>query len=205
MFSDKCDKEISNMESFLEKLTKIVHEKGLDYLRPRLMNIEGQAAASYWSLIKLLLSKDVCFEGRERRGAVDLVNSLLNYGYGVLYSQVYQSIIFAGLNSNISFLHKEQFGKPTLVFDLIEEFRQPVVDKTILGMIRRKEKLTMEGINLTKDSKQKIVKKIFKRLSNKIDFRGKNISLQEIVNYQARSIIKYLEGKENYHPFIDKW
>jgi len=28
--------------------------------------------------------KDVYFEGREKRGAVDLVNSLLNYGYGIL-------------------------------------------------------------------------------------------------------------------------
>jgi CRISPR-associated protein Cas1 len=169
------------------------------------MNIEGQAASCYWSLIKLLLSKDVYFEGRERRGAADLVNSLLNYGYGILYSQVYQSIILAGLNPNISFLHKEQIGKPTLVFDLIEEFRQPVVDKAVIGMIRKKQKLTMEGTNLTQESKTRVVKNVLRRLDSFVKFRGKRLTLREIMNYQANFLVNFLEGKGKYHPFIDRW
>jgi len=204
-FSEQCIENIARMQALLKKLSKMENGNTLEYLRPRIMNIEGQAAACYWSLIKLLLAKDVFFEGRKRRGAVDLVNSLLNYGYGILYSQVYQTIIFAGLNPNISFLHNEQFGKPTLVFDLIEEFRQPVVDKTIIGMIRKKEKLRMEGIYLSQETKQKVAKKILKRLNCKIKYRGKKTTLQEILKSQTKSMVKFLEEKEKYHPFIEKW
>lgn len=204
-FSQQCEKSIKKMEALLQKLNKVVMNGSLDYLCPRIMNIEGQAAAYYWGLIKYLLSNDVYFEGRERRGAVDLVNSLLNYGYGILYSQVYQSIILAGLNPNISFLHKEQIGKPTLVFDLIEEFRQPVVDKAIIGMIRKKQKLPMEGINLSQETKIKVVKNVLKKLNSFVQFRSKRLTLREILNYQANSIAKFLEGKGKYHPFIDRW
>ena len=204
-FSQQCEEGIEKMQALLQKLDELVKDNPLEYLRPRIMNIEGRAASYYWSLIKYLLSNDVYFKGRERRGAVDLVNSLLNYGYGILYSQVYQSIILAGLNPNISFLHKEQIGKPTLVFDLIEEFRQPVVDKAIIGMIRKKQKLPMEGINLSQETKIKVVKNVLKKLNSFVQFRSKRLTLREILNYQANSIAKFLEGKGKYHPFIDRW
>ena len=204
-FSQQCEGGIEKMQALLQKLNKIVENNSLEYLRPRIMNIEGQAASYYWSLIKYLLSNDVYFEGRERRGAADLVNSLLNYGYGILYSQIYQSIILAGLNPNISFLHKEQIGKPTLVFDLIEEFRQPVVDKAIIGMIRKKQKLPMEGINLSHETKLKLVNDVLKKLNSFVKFRGKRLTMQNVINFQANSIAKFLEGKGKYHPFIDRW
>lgn len=172
---------------------------------PCLKRIQSKKGIRAFTTMHRRYCKDVYFEGRERRGAVDLVNSLLNYGYGILYSQVYQSIIFAGLNPNISFLHKEQFGKPTLVFDFIEEFRQPIVDKTIIGMIRKKENLKMEGIYLSQETKQKVAKKILKKLNCIVKFRGKKLTLQEILKSQAKTIVKFLEEKEKYHPFIDKW
>jgi CRISPR-associated protein Cas1 len=94
--------------------------------REQLMGIEGRSAAVYWGLIKSLLGSEVYFEGRERKGAKDLVNSILNYGYGVLYGRVHEAVLLAGLNPSISFLHSEQPGKPTLIFDLIEEFRHAI-------------------------------------------------------------------------------
>jgi len=204
-FAEKCEDTINEMGSLLEKLIKIAKSNELESVRSQIFGLEGQAASYYWGLIKLLLSNDVYFEGRERKGATDLVNSLLNYGYGILYSQIYHAIIVAGLNPNISFLHKEQSGKPTLVFDLIEEFRQPIVDKVIIAMIRKREKLTMEGTNLTPETKTKVVENIMRRLNTRLNFRGRKISLREVIKHQANSITKFLEGKGNYRPFVDKW
>jgi CRISPR-associated protein Cas1 len=34
----------------------------------------------------------------ESGGATDLVNSLLNYGYGILYPRVHHALMLAGLN-----------------------------------------------------------------------------------------------------------
>ena len=61
-----------------------------------------------------------------RRGTTDLVNSLLNYGYGILYSRLTNVLVRAGLNVYIGFLHKPQKGKAGLLYDFIEEFRAPV-------------------------------------------------------------------------------
>ena len=42
----------------------------------------------YWECVRCLLSNDaVGFEKRERQGAKDLVNCLLNYGYAIMYAR----------------------------------------------------------------------------------------------------------------------
>lgn len=96
-------------------------------------------------------------------------------------------------------------GKPTLVFDLIEEFRQPVVDKVIIGMIKKNEKFTMDGNELSLETRKRLVEAIQNKLDNKIKFRGQVLSLREIIRNQANAIAKYLEGKAKYKPFVDKW
>ena len=67
--------------------------------------------------------------------AKDLFNAILNYGYGVLYAQIEQAIILAGLDPYAGFLHADRPGKPSLVLDLIEEFRQcrHLVERPMLG------------------------------------------------------------------------
>jgi CRISPR-associated protein Cas1 len=75
------------------------------------------------------------FDGRVRRGAGDLTNSLLNYGYGILYSRLSTVLVRAGLNIYIGFLHKPQPGKAGLLYDFVEEFRAAVVDRTVFGML----------------------------------------------------------------------
>ena len=57
------------------------------------------------------------------------MNALLNYGYGILYSQVWSALTLAGLEPFAGFLHVDRPGKPSLVLDFIEEFRQPIVDQ----------------------------------------------------------------------------
>ncbi|RKY04683.1 hypothetical protein DRP77_03200 [Candidatus Poribacteria bacterium] len=204
-FYDRCEECVERMRGLLKKLREIAQGNDLDSVRSQLFAIEGEAASLYWGLIKLLLINDVYFEGRERRGATDLVNSLLNYGYGILYSQVYQAIILAGLNPNISFLHKERIGKPTLVFDLVEEFRQPVVDRVVIGMIRKRRKLEMKGAVLSEETKQMLVEGVMARLSSRVSFRGRKMVLGDIIRHQANSIAGFLEDKTKYRPFVDKW
>jgi hypothetical protein len=61
---------------------------------PRLVRRNRRGAAgSYWRVIKELLAPRASFEGRVRKGARDLVNSLLNYGYGILSSRLKPTII----------------------------------------------------------------------------------------------------------------
>ncbi|MGH2470697.1 MAG: CRISPR-associated endonuclease Cas1, partial [Chloroflexota bacterium] len=70
----------------------------IDQARQPLMVREAEAGKRYWAALRLILRPDVPWENREHRGASDLVNTLLNYGYGVLQSQVQQAIVLAGLD-----------------------------------------------------------------------------------------------------------
>ncbi len=138
--------------ALIAELRRFVPEGEYDTGRHRLFAFEGQGAILYWQMIRLLLADDVEFAGRQRQGATDLVNSLLNYGYGMLYPRMHEALLRAGLHPGISFLHSFQDGKPTLTFDLIEEFRAQAVDRVVCGMITKGERLEMEpqSGNLTK-------------------------------------------------------
>jgi len=203
-FIEQSNEAINKIYSMLQEIKKIKKNENIDNIRNTIFAIEGNASSFYWKAIKNLLAHHVYFESRVRKGATDLVNSLLNYEYGILYSKIYQAIILSGLNPYISFLHKEQFGKPTLVYDMIEEIRQPIVDKTILKIIKKKEKLEMNGTHLTMDTRKKVAKNILKRLNSNAKYRGQNKTLGEVIRLQAEAVAKYIEGKGNYKPFIDR-
>lgn len=59
----------------------------------------------------MLTGERIIFPGRENRGAADPVNSLLNYGYGMLYQQVETALILAGLDPFGGFLHVDRSGR----------------------------------------------------------------------------------------------
>lgn len=101
------------------------------------MGLEGYAATVYWEAARSLLSPELGWHGRETRGAQDLVNMALNYGYGVLYSHTERAVVLAGLDPYGGFLHEDRPGKPSLVLDLVEEFRQMVVDRTVFGLLNK--------------------------------------------------------------------
>jgi len=182
---------------------------GTDYDtgRQRLLAFEGQGGNLYWRMIRLLLEDDVKFPGRERRGATDLVNSLLNYGYGMLYPRVHHALVLAGLNPCVSFLHVPQDDKPTLVFDMIEEFRAQAVDRVIFGMITKGEELTLESQTqrLARETVQKIIRNILERLATPVPYRGQEKPLQEIIHLQAKLLAEHLYGRKRYRPYIASW
>ena len=95
----------------------------------------------YWREIARMLPDEVGFAGREHEGPGDAVNAALNYGYGILYSHVWGAVMNAGLESFAGFLHVDRSGKPSMVLDLVEEFRQPVVDRAILTWLNKRGRL----------------------------------------------------------------
>jgi len=76
------------------------------------------------------------FNGRSRDPAKDAFNCLLNYGYGVLYSQVEKACIIAGLDPYVGFLHTDNYNKKSFVFDLIEIFRIHI-DRTVFYLSQK--------------------------------------------------------------------
>jgi CRISPR-associated protein Cas1 len=179
----------------------------LEEARTAVMGLEGTAARHYWEAVTLLLEKHADFPGREHRGAADFVNALLNYGYGVLYSQVWSAVLNAGLEPFAGFLHTDRPGKPSLVLDFTEEFRAPVVDRTVLAAIRlRQLQPPATPGPLDAAARTVLVDQLFRRLESKERFQGGDYQVRSIIQMQARRVASFLMKRtESYRPFRFKW
>jgi len=87
------------------------------------MGIEGAASSRYFSALRTLLEDEWGFEKRQKQPPPDPVNSLLSYGYTLLFYNIYAMVRMHGLHPYIGFLHKLRDGHPALVSDIQEEFR----------------------------------------------------------------------------------
>ncbi len=177
--------------------------------RAAIMGLEGTAARHYWDAVSRLLDKRAAFPGREHRGASDFVNSLLNYGYGMLYAHVWGAVLHAGLEPFAGFLHTDRPGKPSLVLDLTEVFRAPLVDRTVLAAIRLRQLQPPpdgRGGPLDPQTRDLLVDLMWKRLETKERFEGGDYLARSIIQRQARSVASFLTGRsESYRPFRFKW
>ncbi|HZO75969.1 MAG TPA: CRISPR-associated endonuclease Cas1 [Ktedonobacteraceae bacterium] len=185
-----------------------LQETCMQDVREQLLSIEGRAAQRYWHIIQYVLPPAIEWPGRETRGARDLFNALLNYGYGVLYAQVEQALLLAGLDPYAGFLHTDRPGKPSLVLDLIEEFRQCIVDRTVIGLLNRHVPLEQDEAGLlTESTRRKVAEKVLERLDGSAEnYEKKRQALRFIMQSQARHLACFLRGeREQYEPFIAGW
>jgi CRISPR-associated protein Cas1 len=175
--------------------------------RELLMGLEGNAAGVYWGALAQVVPERLAWPGRLTRGATDPLNSALNYGYGVLYAQVARAIVLAGLDPYAGFLHADRPGKPSLVLDLIEEFRQTVVDRTVIGLVNREMAVDLDDEGrLTEKVRRRLAEKVLERLATTELYERKRHVLRHILQSQARHLATYLRGEsEKYAPFVAGW
>jgi CRISP-associated protein Cas1 len=174
-------------------------------VRPTLMGLEGTGGRIYWGQIGLMLPEELGFEGRRHQGPEDAVNAALNYGYGVLYAHVWGAVMNAGLEPFAGFLHVDRSGKPSLVLDLVEEFRQPVVDRAILTWLNKGGKLRLSKGMLDGESKENVAARVLLRLNATERHRGKSHEVRSIIQMQARLAASALRGTRPYRPFAFQW
>lgn len=179
----------------------------VDSLRPSLLNREGRAAQRYWQAVGAVLSADLDWPGREHRGAQDPVNSALNYGYGILYTHVEYALVLAGLDPYGGFTHVDRPGKPSLALDLIEEFRQPVVDRTVIGLLNRGVSIEVDEDGwLTPETRRELADKVLARFDGTETYEGKKRSLKTILAAQAAHVATFVRGERpTYQPFVAGW
>ncbi len=104
----------------------------LDSLR----GYEGITAARYFPAFgELITNPNFEFSLRNRQPPTDPINSLLSFGYTLLFNNVMSFIIAEGLSPYIGNFHYGERQKPYLAFDLMEEFRSVIVDSLVLKII----------------------------------------------------------------------
>lgn len=183
----------------IERLT----DGHVDSLRDHILGHEGNASRQYWNVVKMIIPDDYGWPGRKTRGAVDGINSLLNYGYGILYGRVERSLVLAGLDPFAGYIHVDRPGKPSLTLDLIEEFRQAVVDRVVFGLAARNFKIEQDDrARLTDVCRKQYAARIIAHLDASMRFEGKRYPLSTIIQMQARHLATFLRREREYYvPF----
>lgn len=92
-------------------------------IAPSLRGWEGAASRRYFEALNELLPEHYKFQKRSKHPAFDPFNALLNYGYGMLYGKVEGALIKAGIDPYVGVMHRDDYNRPVLVFDMIERYR----------------------------------------------------------------------------------
>lgn len=200
---------VAELRDHLAELDALAALRGVavDDVRERALSVEGRASQRYWRMVGMLIPEQLRWPGRETRGATDVFNSALNYGYGILYAQVERALVLAGLDPYGGFLHTDRPGKPSLVLDAIEEFRQGVVDRAIIALVNKGTALENgEDGRLTEGARRRIAEKVRERLEATDMYEGKRHTLRVVLQSQARHATTFLRGeRETYVPFVASW
>lgn len=202
---ERLTKKIEILNNLRKQLASFRGDR-LENVRDKLMGHEGTGARVYWEGVAILLEGRIDFPGREGRGAVDPVNSAINYGYSILYGRVSAAIANAGLEQFAGFLHVDRPGKPSLVLDLVEEFRAPIVDRVVLAMINQGIVLAIDKDGrLTAPVRRQLADRVCERLDTPVPFEGKRYTLGQVIQVQARHLAVAVRGERIYRPFASRW
>jgi group II intron reverse transcriptase/maturase/CRISPR-associated endonuclease Cas1 len=198
---DELEAVFDKFDAFLE-----LEEYDSDDYIVQLVGFESQIAILYWAYLRQLLADDeVDFEKRIRKGAADLVNSMLNYGYAILYTRAWQALLAARLNPYESIIHVRQAGKPTFVYDFVELFRSQVVDRVVITLIQRGVELNADKGVLDEETRKVLAKGVLERLNRYEKHRGSEMKLEQVIKAQAKMIAGYYENDLPFKPYVAKW
>lgn len=194
----------------------------------QVMGLEGAAAATYFGVFGLLLrAPGIEFSGRNRRPPRDPVNVLLSLGYTLLANAVQTQIMLTGLDPYLGCLHRPEYGRPSLVLDLMEEFRPLLVDTVVLASLNRRiitagdfyrpedreppaypwvreEEREEYPIILAGMGMKKFIAQFEARLQQRVLYlpKGERLTYRQIILEQVRRLVRFLQEEEPYEPFL---
>lgn len=189
------------------------HGPALSLARPALFAFEGRIGRCYVDGLKALLPRGLGFTGRTRRPPRDVVNAALSYGYAILCAQAERALALCGFEPSLGFLHTDRWGKPSLTLDFVELFRQPVVDRAVLTLVRRRqlsrthgEEHEDGGVLLGADGRKLVAGQVLERLNDELTYAGSRVRWQDVLVREARRLSGFLLGRQpTYQPYVHRW
>lgn len=116
------EKNINRLEDYRSKVKALQGDIVSD-IAPTLRGWEGRASRIYFATMNLFIPAEFRFENRSQHPARDVANAMLNYGYGLLYGKIEGALIKAGIDPYIGIMHRDDYNRPVLVYDIIELYR----------------------------------------------------------------------------------
>ena len=199
--SENLSKAISQMQLLLKQVPQA---KSLESL----LGFEGNLAALYFGALPCLIAPEIPvemrFNGRNRRPPKDRFNALISFGYALLLKDVMNSILTVGLEPALGFYHQPRSQAAPLALDLIEIFRVPLVDMTVLASVNRnqwdvREDFEIRGVQvwLSETGRRKFVELYERRKQEtwKHPATGYSLTYRRLFELEVRLLEKEWSGE----------
>lgn len=171
------------------------------------------AAREYFKALSKLIKKEFAFNGRSRQPPLDPFNSMISFGYTIVFYEIYAELESRDLNPYIGFIHKIKRNHPALASDMLEEWRALLVDSTILSLVQGNEIDTAEfsfdeesGAVYLSDNAVKIcVRKLEDKMRKEIsylEYLDSPVSFRHAIWWQVKTLSNCIDNGnfENYQP-----
>jgi len=99
----------------------------------RLRGLDGAAAAAFFTAYQECFPPSLEFTDRNRRPPQDPVNALLSLTYTLVHFELLREVEVAGLDPTVGFLHELDYGRESLVCDLVEPQR-PAAERWVWAL-----------------------------------------------------------------------
>ena len=152
------------------------------------------------------------YDWKHNNNAVDPVNLILNYAYGVLEGECRKIVNSVGLEPSIGFLHEfsNYQTKQSLVYDLQEPFRW-IADVTVLDAFES-SLLDLKDFyflgddyryRLDVEAKRRFLALLKERFNEGTRYRGGIRKWDTIIQLKTLELARYLTGKSKDVNFVE--
>lgn len=192
-------KDVEKMEQYRIRLSE-------KQTSNEILGTEGICSNIYFGAFGKMLLCDIKFHGRNRRPPRDPVNVIISLGYTFLTKEVSNALEAESFEMYLGFLHGIRYGRKSLPLDMVEEFRQPVVDRLVIRLFNKRIFTEFDfsqkddGILLNEDGFRKFCKEFERWMTDK-SFSGNEMSFRSRIKEQAGNLKKSIQGDQDYIPF----
>lgn len=196
---NRNEDKVAILDEAIEKISRekiaILNIKDLpiEEVRNNIEGHEGTAGRIYFSALGKVIPSQYKFKGRSKNPAEDMFNCMLNYAYGILYSNVESACIISGIDPYTGIMHTDNYNKKAMVFDIIEMYRGYMDEIVFKLFSKRQVKKDMfdevkGGFWLNKEGKQLLIGAVNDRFVEKIRYKDRNIELGNVIQYDCHNI-----------------
>lgn len=121
-----------------EQMRKLQEKISTAETANELLGIEGMCSNIYFRTFGRMFCCDFEFHGRNRRPPRDPINVIISLGYTFLTKEICSALEAESFEPYLGFLHGIRYGRKSLALDIVEEFRQPVIDRMSLKMFNKR-------------------------------------------------------------------
>lgn len=186
IIENKIKQNIKDFKNF-----KITLNDNIFTSKNKIMGFEGIASVNYWEAVSLLLPDEINFKKRNQKPENDVVNSMLNYGYAILASEIAKNIVTLGLDPYCGLLHAD------------------FVDKTVFKLINTNQinetNIDKRNNSLKLESRKLLAGEIMAKIHSDLTFENEKVTYAKIIENQTKKLVKSLLNNTEYNGFYLNW